>query len=46
MNKLMFVMWLIIGIAIFASGEVTLFNYGCCWIMLMLELLSGVIDEM
>lgn len=44
MKKLMFFIWLFIGIARFMSGEVDMLNYGLCWGVLMLELMDDVIS--
>ena len=45
MNKFMAILWLIVGVAILASGEVTLFQYGCCWVVLMCKYVQDICEE-
>ena len=46
MNKFMCILWLIVGVAILASGEeITKLQYACCWIVLMCKYVVAICEE-
>lgn len=43
--KLLFILWLVLGIAVLAMGDISRLNYFCVWILLLFEYLDKIIDE-
>ncbi len=42
--KMLFILWLILGIATLITGKITRITYGCAWACLLMEYLAKVIE--
>lgn len=45
LNVTMILLWLIMGIGVFTSGEVSMLQYACIWLVLISSLLEKLIRE-
>ena len=43
--KILFTLWLILGIAVMIPGNISRIHYFCVWVLLLLEYLKGIYKE-